>query len=445
MDIIFDNIQSPKLLVVGEIILDVNIIGTYTRIADESPVPIFKETSRSYHLGGASNVFNNLSTLNCELLTFMTPIGDDEYTPIIKKLLISHNVIYIPFKGKNHVKTRYFADNILLYRADIDEKIVIDSMESIIPNDNKYDFFIVSDYNKGFLTTRFIEKLKESNVKIIVDPKNEIEKYNNCYLIKPNQKEYEKYDLNHESNTINNCQISIITKGSEGIFVCEKDKKPFTVCYKSCDKSCDTTGCGDIVLAVISYLIGSAHIPLKDIVDLSCFLATQSINKIGCQLINYLELITYASVKKSKLLHKKDLQYFKNINNVIFTNGCFDIFHHGHLKLLNFAKAQGDILIVGLNSDDSIKRLKGNERPINKLETRKELLQSLDIVDFIIVYDDDTPFDILKLLSPNTIVKGSDYTESEIIGREFAQNVKLFQLDQTISTTKIVNKVLFGL
>lgn len=443
MDLIFDNIQSPKLLVIGEIILDINIIGSYTRIADESPVPIFKETSRTYHLGGASNVFNNLSTLNCELLTFMTPIGNDEYTLIIKKLLKSHNVIYIPFEGKNHVKTRYFVDNVLLHRADIDERIIIDSIPEI-PHDDVYDFFIISDYNKGFLTSCFIKKLKEYNVKIIVDPKNEIEKYNNCYLIKPNWKEYKKYSADNGPNTINNCQISIITQGSKGIYVSEKDKKPYTVCYESCDKLIDTTGCGDLVLAVISYLISSVHIPLRDIVDLSCFLATQSINKIGCQLINHLDLIIYASVKKRKLLYKKDLHHFKHINNVIFTNGCFDIFHHGHLKLLNFAKAQGNILIVGLNSDDSIKRLKGNKRPINKLETRKELLQSLDIVDFIIVYNEDTPFEVLKLLSPSTIVKGSDYEESEVIGREFAQNVKLFQLDQTISTTKIVNKVLFG-
>jgi D-beta-D-heptose 7-phosphate kinase/D-beta-D-heptose 1-phosphate adenosyltransferase len=444
MEFIFDNIKPPKLLVIGELILDINIIGTYTRFANESPVPVFKEESRTFTLGGASNVLHNLANLNCEMLTFMTLIGDDEYTTTIKNLLKPFDVIYIPYTGKNHVKTRYFVDNILQYRADVDEKLQLD-FELLPIIKEKYDFIVISDYNKGFLTRKMIEDLKKYNTKLIVDPKNEIHKYNDIFIIKPNIKEIPPHMQEHIQEPINNCQISIITQSSKGITVIEKGKSPYNVCYDTTNcvgTPADTTGCGDMVLAVISYLVKS-DIPLQNIVDLACYLATQSVRRVGCQTISDTDLMKYATIKRKKCLLTKDLNLFKNIAiNIVFTNGCFDIFHHGHLKLLNFAKAQGDLLIVGLNSDDSIKRLKGLQRPINKLETRIELLQSLDVVDFVIVYDEDTPYNILKVLRPKIIVKGSDYNVNNVVGREFAREVKLFELCPSISTTKIVNNVL---
>jgi D-beta-D-heptose 7-phosphate kinase/D-beta-D-heptose 1-phosphate adenosyltransferase len=311
---------------------------------------------------------------------------------------------------------------------------------------------IISDYNKGFLTKDIIDEIKQYNIKMIVDPKNELFKYHDCYLIKPNINEVKKYlkisethideNLHNKLYELNNNEISVITHGKNGITAQAGNKFLFRkVSQKLNIDVVDTTGCGDIVLSIIGYLVLS-EISLENIIDFACWSATQSIKEIGCQTIKLENIVKYGSKMKNKIIFKEDLKFLKNVEKLVFTNGCFDIFHQGHLNLLSFAKQQGDFLVVGLNSDDSIKRLKGEKRPINLLEIRLKLLQALDMIDFIIVFDEDTPYSILQELAPYTLVKGSDYTISEIIGHEFAKNVVLFTLDPSISTTKIINKIL---
>ena len=145
------------------------------------------------------------------------------------------------------------------------------------------------------------------------------------------------------------------------------------------------------------------------------------------------------------MIYDYDIEKIKKItqsnNNIVFTNGCFDILHSAHIKLLKFSKKQGEILVVGLNSDDSIKRLKGLSRPINNIIERTEILLQFDFIDYIIIFEDDTPLNILKILQPNTIVKGGDYTKEQIIGAQYANNIILFDFIKNKSSSLVINKI----
>ena len=444
MDFIFKDIKKPSILVIGEIILDVNIFGEYSRIKEHS-FPIFNELSKSYTLGGAANVFCNLEKLNCDKLVLVAPLGRDSYSTVIRQLLENYNANFVEHTGKNHVFTRYYSSEKLLFRSDIDERINIDFE---VPELNHFDIIVISDYNKGFLNETVIQKLKSSGKKIIVDPKNELHKYHNIYAIKPNISEAKQYlgnlplkELHNELLKKNNCEINIITLDKNGISLSTKNEF-INFSQETVSQVIDTTGCGDIVLAVIAYLLIN-KVNKRELLDCVCWLASRCVSKIGCYLLSNLDIAKYGSMYKRKIIECNDLHFLSKVNNVVFTNGCFDIFHHGHLKLLNFAKKQGDLLIVGLNSDESIKKLKGSTRPINSLQNRLELLSSLNIVDYIIIFSTDTPYDILQRLKPQILVKGNDYSKEELLktGGSFSQEIRLFPLENGISTTTIVNKI----
>jgi D-beta-D-heptose 7-phosphate kinase/D-beta-D-heptose 1-phosphate adenosyltransferase len=211
-------------------------------------------------------------------------------------------------------------------------------------------------------------------------------------------------------------------------------------------KLVDVTGAGDIVLAVLTY----TYVKYRDIVlssKIANYIAGKSVEVIGnyCIRINdiheYYERVQLSKI--SKVIYENELDklcLFQN-KNVVFTNGCFDIIHSAHLRLLNFAREKADILIVGLNSDSSIKQIKGEKRPINDLAERIELLSNLNIVDYIVVFDETTPYNILKCIQPAFIVKGGDYTKDTVIGGEFAKEMVLFDYVKNKSTSLVVKKI----
>jgi len=287
-------------------------------------------------------------------------------------------------------------------------------------------------------------------------------KYQNCFCFKPNLMESEiisgKKDIceiiDFLKENIKTSQL-IITCGKDGIIVNDID----TV-IKHLDEVnvVDVTGSGDIVLSALVYVY---LFICKDMViasKIANYIAGIGVSVVGNYVINMNDINNYLYVNnicKSEINNNSnnkviyDFDYIKiltiksrhNHNKITFTNGCFDILHSAHIKLLQFAKSCGDILVVGLNSDESIKRIKGDSRPINLIDERSSILSLFDFIDYIIVFNDDTPLNIIKTLQPNIIVKGSDYKKENVVGKEYADEIALFDFINNKSSSLVINKI----
>jgi D-beta-D-heptose 7-phosphate kinase/D-beta-D-heptose 1-phosphate adenosyltransferase len=446
--------NKQNFIIIGDIILDINIDCNIQKIANEAPIIVFNESLIEYKLGGAGNVLANISSLGISNIFYLGIIGNDSNGQILKDLLKKYNTnlnyILECDTRPTTAKTRYYMNNDILFRCDKEitesisnnlEEIVINKFKNIIKQ-YKIDCVLFSDYNKGFITnniaTNIIKICNEYNINTFVDPKATYEKYSNCTLIKPNKSEAEKiFNINintlglentHEYiNNITNCKWSLITLAENGLSLYNNihmhvHVKPFEKL-----EVVDVTGAGDVVLSLISYLWNQI-----------------SDKELLLQIIN--ELARISVMHKGTYVITKD-----NINNVfnklsinrrlVFTNGCFDIIHIGHLKLLEYCKKQGNYVIVGLNSDKSVKALKGDNRPINNEQKRKEFLETLPWIDKVIIFDEETPYELIKQVKPDILVKGGDYTINNMIGAEFAKELCIFPFIEGNSTTNIVNKI----
>jgi D-beta-D-heptose 7-phosphate kinase/D-beta-D-heptose 1-phosphate adenosyltransferase len=209
----------------------------------------------------------------------------------------------------------------------------------------------------------------------------------------------------------------------------------------------DVTGAGDTVLSVLVY----AYLKDKDLLiasKMANYVGGKSVGVIGNYNITTEDINDYYKYEMteniSKIIYDYEIDKITKISkkhNIVFTNGCFDILHSAHIELLKFAKNQGDILIVGLNSDESIKRLKGESRPINNIDERAKILSLFDFIDYIIVFSDDTPLNIITMINPDVLIKGSDYNKEKIIGKEFVKQIILFDFVQNKSSTRVINKI----
>ena len=242
----------------------------------------------------------------------------------------------------------------------------------------------------------------------------------------------------------------MITCGENGIIV-NNVENWITIDKKNID-AVDTTGCGDIVLSTLSsmYLVNN---DIYESCKISNFLASKSIDMFGNYTVSKNDICEYflnhniskqRKIIETLIIYDYEVEKIQNLKRddikIIFTNGCFDIIHSAHVKLLQFSKEKGKILIVGINSDESVKKLKGNARPINNISERCELLKNLKIIDYIIIFNDITPLNIIKLLKPNVIIKGGDYNKEEIVGKEYTDEVLIFNYINGISSTNIINK-----
>jgi D-beta-D-heptose 7-phosphate kinase/D-beta-D-heptose 1-phosphate adenosyltransferase len=450
-----------NIIVLGDIMLDINHICETSRQAPEAPIPIYEIKKTSYILGGAGNVAKNLSNIktNVEIITVL---GDDMYGKKIQEMLDTLNIknkCYIDNKRNTTQKNRLFYSNKLVNRHDIENTNDIDiNIETMIYNYisekiTKLDAIIISDYNKGVITEKLCKKIisiaNNNSIPTFIDPKlKNINKYSNCFCFKPNMSE--AIQLTKETNidlifssikTHINPNNIIITDGSNGIYL---NNSEINYKHKEEINVIDVTGAGDIALCVLVYI----WLLEKDI-NLGCsianFICGKSVQYLGNYNLSIHDIYDY--YLKDKIIYDyeinklKYLNKIKQFNKIVFTNGCFDIIHSAHIKLLNYSKKQGDLLIVGLNSDESIKRLKGSTRPINNINERSELLSSLDFIDYIVIFSDDTPYNILSVLKPNIIVKGGDYTRESIIGKEFVDDIILFNFIDGKSSTNVIKQI----
>lgn len=456
-----------NVLVIGDVLLDINHFSKISRNAPEaSHIPINNITHTEFKLGGAANVSSILHKLKIDT-TLLSVIGSDMAGKKIIKLLTEQGIkhkMFIEESRKSTQKNRIFSEKHLITRFDMEDAnnincFIEDEIYSYITR-NDFHIIVLSDYDKGLLTASLTQKIiqysNENSIYTFVDPKlKEPFKYKNCYCLKPNMNEsvvmsgYKNINdimINLKSNI--NCDNLIITDGENGVYINDSSKhyninKPMEVI--------DVTGCGDLFLSVIIH----GFITTFDLYyscEMANYFASQSVATIGngnisCNALQqYKKKIPYKmkEIPQVILNTASDLFYIdqlSNYKNIVFTNGCFDILHSAHIQLLKYCKSLGDILVVGLNSDKSIHRLKGNNRPINDIHERSLMLSLMDFIDYIIVFEEETPYNIVKLLMPDIIVKGGDYNKEEIIGGEFAKQILLFNYIDGKSTSKVIQKI----
>ncbi|MEA1955848.1 MAG: D-glycero-beta-D-manno-heptose-7-phosphate kinase [Campylobacterota bacterium] len=464
---------TPNILVVGDLMIDHYLWGSCERISPEAPVAVVDISKETTVLGGAGNVINNLNALGAKV-SVASVIGDDkngiELVEMLDNIGIDNKNIIIQKNRKTSKKSRVIATSQQILRYDKESKENIEQtsqnniLKSLENHIKEYDVVILSDYGKGVLTdtlsSGIIKLANENSVKVLVDPKgSDFSKYKGAYLLTPNKKEAilatgidikDKESLKDALlNLKKECDLglSLITLSEDGIATFKDEMQIFPTVAK---EVFDVTGAGDTVIASIAFAL-SAKKSIEDIAKFSNLAAGVVVGKIGSAIVTLDEIFDYeASLHKTTSdAHIKSFQeidfivkrYKDSGKKVVFTNGCFDILHVGHVKYLQEAKSFGDILIVGLNSDESVSRLKGPTRPVNIAEDRAYLLAALEAVDFVVPFEDDTPYDLIKMIKPNTLVKGGDYEGKEVVGTEFSGELKLVQFVDGKSTTKTIQKI----
>ena len=377
-----------NVLVIGDVIIDKYIYGTSTRISPEAPVPVITYIEEKETRGGAGLVYENLKNLGVNVDMFETP-------------------------GEVSVKTRIICDGHYITRIDDDAQAngteVLKRVQET--NFSKYDYVILSDYNKCVLdeARELIKHINTFNCKVIVDPKENQWFYEGAWLVKPNYSEFESLEFD-------NWQGNIITTNAGEEVVATIDGKRYEVPVDNLEVA-DVTGAGDCFLASFVYALTKGY-NYEKAIKIAVQGSTESVKHAG----------TY-------ILKKADLE-----ETIIFTNGVFDILHTGHLKLLEYAKSKGNKLIVGINSDESVKRLKGSNRPVNNHMLRKEQLLALPWVDEVHIFKEDTPLELMNWLNPDLIIKGGDYIIKTVVGHE-KFNVEIFPTVEGKSTTSIIEKM----
>lgn len=480
---------------------DVYISGSTDRVSPEAPVPIVKVIKTDFKAGGAGNVAINVAALGLKV-TLLSLIGNDESANEIEKLLSSHgvNCVFVKSSKISTIeKHRIISQNQQIIRLDYESNNIETNLSKKNYSDllniykkkihsKKYSAVIISDYKKGVLKQckSLITYARQSRLPIFVDPKGkEFFIYEGATFIKPNLKEFEnivgpttsKNDFDAKAKNLKNMlkvESLLITKGRDGMTLYHQNQMPLDVPATNSKEVFDVTGAGDTVLAVVAagYVSGFT---IYDSVKIANASAGIVVSKFGTASINSDELVKtfeyfsrlksvnnkiMKSPKKSDVIDKIMLnkvitnksqldvllEYIEqNKINLIFTNGCFDILHAGHIHLFQESRKFGDLLLVAINEDESVSKLKGASRPVNRVKNRIEVLKSIQFVDFIIAFREETPANLIKQIKPFCLVKGGDYKNKTIIGSDFVRSyggkVETIPLIKNLSTTGIIKNI----
>jgi len=465
--------NTPKILVIGDLMIDHYLWGSCDRISPEAPVQVINIYNESRLLGGAGNVINNLYSLEAKV-DVLSVIGECETSAELKDLLAAINVSneYL-ITQKDRVtskKSRIIAAHQQVVRFDREssneinsksEKAIINIFQKIVGN---YDAILLSDYGKGLftfdLTQSIITIANNNNKKVLVDPKGlDYSKYKGAFLLTPNKKEAseatniaikDKKTLKKAIILLKeqcNLALSLITLSEEGVAIFDNELRIYPTAAR---EVFDVTGAGDTVLASLGFALASNN-EIDEAIKFANLASGVVVGKIGSATASINEIIEYESSlnKSSSDIHIKTIDEISSIVNelknkdrkIVFTNGCFDILHLGHIKYLEIARDLGDVLILGLNSDKSVKRIKGENRPINNQNDRAYILASLEVVDYVVIFDEDTPINLISLIQPDILAKGGDYDGQKVVGQDIAKELKLINFIDGRSTTKTIEKI----
>jgi D-beta-D-heptose 7-phosphate kinase/D-beta-D-heptose 1-phosphate adenosyltransferase len=474
---------SPKVLVVGDFMLDVYIYGDALRISPEAPVPVLKVTKNEYRCGGAGSVAADLAALGAKPYCIGV-IGDDRNSEILKKKLTEigaditglHKVSNHPTISKQRlIGLAQHLHRQQLIRMDYEStEPLSDELNEAVLQAYKdklaqADIVCLQDYDKGLLNPavcqQMIQLAGQANKRVIVDPSltSDYSKYLGATVITPNRKETSAavgFEITNAETAAKaaeelagklKLQAVVITLDKEGAYLRTEDTsqiiptKPRSV-Y-------DVTGAGDMVLATLAITL-AAGCDYKTAVQLSNITGGIEVEKFGTATVTIEEIAneivnqkrgTRGKVRSIELLLDELARHRKGKKTIVFTNGCFDVIHRGHIEYLEFCKSQGDVLVVGVNSDSSVKIIKGPERPINNQHDRAIVLAALEMVDYITLFDEPDPLNLIKKVKPDVLVKGEDWAEKGVVGREFVESsggkVVLAPLVEGKSSTETIEKM----
>ncbi len=465
----FPQYHNANVVVIGDIMLDRYFYGDVSRISPEAPVPVVNVTREQSLPGGAANVAVNLASLGAQV-GLSGVVGEDAAAAQLLSQLKAIDVsccLSRTDKESTIVKARVMGSQQQLLRMDFEEKFSQDNWKetwacstSLLTNAK---VVVLSDYNKGTLVNcqKIIRYGVENDIPIIVDPKGtDFAKYTCADLLTPNMSEFVAVvgEVTSESDMAEKAQALIkklnikallVTRSEKGMTLFREDEEEFHLPAISKEVT-DVTGAGDTVIATIAASL-AAGCTLEQAVTLSNIAASIVVSKVGTTAITApeLELEVHRYHHSSGLHSNEQLALAVRLakqrgEKVVFTNGCFDILHAGHVAYLQQARSLGDRLIVAINSDDSVTHLKGEGRPINTVDRRLSVLQGLESVDWVTAFDSDTPEDLLRELEPCILVKGGDYSEDQVVGKDivhaYGGQVKVMAMVPECSTTKIIEK-----
>ena len=469
--------SQSKILVVGDVMLDQYWNGRAGRISPEAPVPVVKVANEEMRAGGAANVALNVAALGAKacLLGVIGQTeegGQDQHGQQLTHLMHQAGVKtdWSLSPSGTICKLRVLSHHQQLIRMDFEEpvpeapaQVLVDLVKKHIAD---YDVLVLSDYAKGAL--QFVEQMIavaiEANVPVLVDPKGlDFSRYQSATLIKPNQSEFEAIVgqavdddavVEKASKLIDDLSLQalLVTRSEHGMALITQKDTPYLLKSRA-QEVYDVTGAGDTVMAALATGFASG-LSLQNSVHLANQAASVVVRKVGTSTVSKAELDEaikadmrhkgYVAMNEDELLELVKLSQ-KNGEKVVFTNGCFDLLHSGHVRYLNEAAKLGERLIIAVNSDESVKKLKGDSRPIVGVDGRMELLSALSCVDWVVSFNEETPERLICKLLPDVLVKGGDYKPEEIAGAQCVWDaggqVEILSFWDGYSTSKLVDKI----
>lgn len=479
VDAIKNKFPNIRIAVIGDVMLDQYYSGEVEKISPEAPVPVNRIKNIASVLGGAANVAANIAGLGCH--SYILGVAGDDTNFITLENIMKKNGIdgagIIKRSGYSTItKLRILGAHQQMMRLDFEEIVPITEKEenqflSKIQEliEDGLNGIIISDYAKGVCTESLCEKIitlaKKKCVKILVDPKgSNWTKYNGADFITPNLKELCEITSqripNEDSKVVElikkvdnkyNFENIVVTRAEKGMTLFNSSNKELVNSKAVTREVYDVSGAGDTVAATLLAGVLS-DMDFETATYFSNVAAGIVVGKVGTIAIDANRLIKEFIVNKDNLIEDNKVvsreeisalveRWKINNEKIVFTNGCFDILHSGHVTYLRKAAQLGSHLIVGLNSDSSVKRLKGETRPINKELERALLLSGLECVDKVVIFEEDTPRELLQQIKPDILVKGGDYEINQIVGREYAKEVRLIDFEAGYSTTNIIDTI----
>ncbi|HBC2011155.1 bifunctional D-glycero-beta-D-manno-heptose-7-phosphate kinase/D-glycero-beta-D-manno-heptose 1-phosphate adenylyltransferase HldE [Vibrio cholerae] len=466
--------SKAGVLIVGDVMLDRYWYGPTGRISPEAPVPVVKVEQSEERPGGAANVAMNIASLGGHA-HIIGLTGQDEPANVLANKLTSLNVncdfVALP-DYPTITKLRVLSRGQQLIRLDFEDKfentdaqLILSRMESALP---KVRAVILSDYAKGALehVQQFIQKAKAAGVPVFIDPKgSDFERYRGASLLTPNMSEFEAVvgKVKSEQELVEkgfaliekfDLGALLVTRSEHGMTLLRRGQEPFHLPTQA-KEVYDVTGAGDTVISVLA-----ASVAAGKALDEACALANAAagvvVGKLGTSTVSTIELAEavhgskdtdYGVISEDALIEAVKKAQARG-EKVVMTNGCFDILHAGHVSYLNHAAELGDRLIVAVNTDESVKRLKGPGRPVNSTDRRMAVLAGLGAVDWVVPFSEDTPQRLIAAVLPNLLVKGGDYKPEEIVGGKeviaAGGEVKVLNFEEGCSTTEIIEAIKGG-
>lgn len=471
MKIHMPRFDKAQVLVVGDLMLDRYWQGPTSRISPEAPVPVVKVEQHEDRPGGAANVALNVTALGAGV-SLVGLVGKDEAGKALEKQLQSarvHCAFSVTESEPTITKLRVISRHQQLIRLDFEEPFSHDYSDAIAeatsPLLSNVNVLVLSDYGKGTLSDcqQLIAEAKAQNVRVLVDPKgSDFARYRGATLLTPNLSEFETI-VGHcktEDELVSRGQALakeldldalLVTRSEQGMTLIRADREELHFPARAREVF-DVTGAGDTVISTLAAALAAGE-DLPNAVALSNIAASIVVGKLGTAAISAPELRREVSkeqgAEKGVMSEEQLLIALADARSagetIVFTNGCFDILHAGHVGYLEQARAQGDRLVLAINSDESVSRLKGPGRPINPVERRMTVLSGLEAVDWVLYFDEDTPERLLEKVRPDILVKGGDYGIEGVVGGEFVNSyggeVRVLSFLDNCSTTAIVEKI----